>query len=90
MEKKKFNIINLIIIFAGLFLIFMSVYLINQESSKAKVFCNSVNKTYVLSILNLSHTCNGEVIKEYSFGWEFESNLDKMDKVNLSMLDKLP
>lgn len=89
MEKKKFNIINLIVITFGLFSVFLAVYLVYQESSRAKVFCDSFNETYVLNIFALAHTCNGEVIKEYSYGWDFESNIKSYSKVNLSLLDRI-
>lgn len=89
MEKKKFNIINLIVIIFGLFLIFLAVYLVYIESNRAKVFCDSLNESYVLNIFALAHTCNGEVIKEYSYGWDFENNIESY-RLNLSLLDRTP
>jgi len=77
MKIKRNNLIFVCSIVLGIILIFISFFIIFDEMTQAKEFCDSINETYHF-LPNLKHKCdwipiykyNSKFIGEY---WDFSS-----------------
>lgn len=70
---KKFFPYLLIII--GTILIFTVAFMVYNEFSGAKSFCESQEAEYSFTFPEIGHFCDGEQIFKYKEGWDFDREL---------------
>jgi len=79
-SREIFNLILIILVCTSCLLIVASI----EELITAKKFCHSINGTYELDLLSLTHFCNGHPTYRYGSVWALEP---RTEAINLSILN---